>query len=210
MGKGVAFLQLDTRLTWPIVVLIIFSLFLPFLEIYHLLFAGEDGVGLLENIQALLLLFFALFSYFYMRPVQLPSGQKKFWLWAVCWWVLLFGRSTSWGRDYFPEVPKIYFRSISVVLILSVLLPLFQSELRGEIATKFRTATISIWGVLLSLAGLIISDGIEHGRYISAIFVHDSLDKDMMEEMFEFPLIFGLFVIAYALMKTDKLLAQAK
>lgn len=197
-------MQVDTRLSLPIVVLIIFILVLPFFEAYHLLFVSEVAVRFLENIQALLLLFFAVFSFFYMRSARLPSGQKIFWLWAVCWWIVLFGRSTSWGRDYFPEVPKVYFRSISIILILSVVLPLFNSKLRAEIVTKFRTAIISVWGLVLAFAGLIISDSIEHSRYISSAFIYDLADKDMMEELFEFPLIFGLFIIAFGLMKNDK------
>ncbi len=198
-------MRVDTRLSLPIVILIFCSLVLPFFEMYHMLFKGENAVVLLEDIQAFLLLFFAVFSYFYMRPVALPKGQKIFWFWAVCWWVVLFGRSTSWGRDYFPEVPKIYFRSISVILILFIVLPLFTSELRAEIATKFRTAILSGWGVVLSFSGLIISDSIEHERYLSAVlFSGNMAGKDTMEELFEFPLIFGLFMIAYGLMKDDK------
>ncbi|MCP0723168.1 hypothetical protein KU617_23195, partial [Salmonella enterica subsp. enterica serovar Montevideo] len=41
-----------------------------------------------------------------------PEGAKQFWLWAVVWWLVLLGRSTSWGRDYFPDEPRILFRMI--------------------------------------------------------------------------------------------------
>lgn len=208
MSHGVSGLVFDTRLTAPVVLLIFLIVVLPFCEAYQLLFFGESFVTFLESIQALLLLFFAVFSFFYMRSAPLPRGQKLFWLWAVCWWLVLFGRSTSWGRDYFPEVPKVYFRAISIVLILSVLLPLFNSTLRTEISSKFRTAIIPIWGVVLAFAGLIISDSIEHHRFISSLFIHDVANTDMMEELFEFPLIFGLFIIAFGLMKNDKKLAQ--
>lgn len=60
-------------------------------------------------------------------------------------------------------------------------------------------------GVVLSFSGLIISDSIEHERYLSAVlFSGNMAGKDTMEELFEFPLIFGLFMIAYGLMKDDK------
>ena len=139
-----------------------------------------------------------------MRPFQLQNGQKQFWLWAACWWLLLFGRSTSWGRDYFPEVPKGFFRAISVVLIGSVLFPLMNGALRREIAHKFKTASISVWGIVLAVSGLIISDSIEHERMISAFFLHDQSHRNFVEEIFEFPLIFGLFIVAYGLMVQDK------
>lgn len=200
----------DTRLTLPIFIILILSFIFPIFEAMNLLSGIEISVRGIENIQALLLLSFAIFSFMFMRPMQLKQGQKQFWLWAVCWWLLLFGRSTSWGRDYFPEVPKVYFRAISVVLIGAVVFPLLTSTLRQEIARKFKTASISVWGIVLAVSGLIISDSIEHGRLISALFLHDMAHKDFVEEMFEFPLILGLFIVAYGVMKQDKLNLDSK
>lgn len=194
----------DTRLSWSIFVILLLCIIFPFLEGYHLLLVGDRAVRLIENSQALMLFFFAVFTYFYMRPLQLKSGQKEFWLWAICWWLVLFGRSTSWGRDYFPDVPKIYFRAISIVLIASILFPLFGLNLRQEISQKFKTVVIPVWGLVLAVAGLIISDAIEHDRAISAIFLHDIANKNFMEELYEYPLILGLFIVAFAVMKKDK------
>lgn len=194
----------DTRLTWPIAFILILSCIFPVIEAFNLLSRVEISVRSIENVQAALLFCFAIFTFTFMRPLQLQNGQKQFWLWAVCWWLLLFGRSTSWGRDYFPEVPKGYFRAISVVLIGAVLFPLLNGELRREIAHKFKTALISVWGVVLAVSGLIISDSIEHERMISAFFLHDQSHRNFVEEIFEFPLIFGLFIVAYGLMTQDK------
>lgn len=194
----------DTRLSWPIILILFLSCILPIAEAFNLLGHVDVSVRSIENIQAILLFAFAIFSYLFMRPLQLQQGQKQFWLWAICWWLLLFGRSTSWGRDYFPDVPKVYFRSISVILIGSVLFPLASRVLRQEIAHKFKTASISAWGLMLAFAGLIISDAIEHNRMISVLFIHDVSHKNFLEEMFEFPLIFGLFIVAYTIMKQDK------
>ena len=198
-------MQVDTRLSWPIFVILILCVIFPFFDGIQFTFLGETEVRLIENMQAFLLLFFAIISYFYMRPFELKQGQKQFWLWAICWWLVLFGRSTSWGRDYFPEVPKIYFRTISVVLIGSVVFTLFQSNLRQEIVHKFKTAAIPIWGLVVAFIGLIISDAIEHNRYIGTLFLTETSNKNLMEELYEFPLILGLFVVAYGLMKADKL-----
>ncbi|MDI4751548.1 hypothetical protein MJL81_28125, partial [Salmonella enterica subsp. enterica serovar Anatum] len=53
---------------------------------------------------------------------------KQFWLWAVVWWVVLLGRSTSWGRDYFPDEPRMLFRTISVILIAASIRPRYQAN----------------------------------------------------------------------------------
>lgn len=195
---------LDTRFTWPIALILILSCIFPIIEALNLLNSVDISVRSIENIQALLLLSFAIFTLIVMRPMHLQAGKKEFWLWAACWWLLLFGRSTSWGRDYFPEVPKVYFRTISIVLIGAVVFPLMNRHLRQEIVHKFKTASISIWGVVLAFSGLIISDSIEHDRMISALFLHNESHKNFVEEVFEFPLILGLFIVAYGLMIQDK------
>ena len=83
---------------------------------------------------------------------------------------MLFGRSTSWGRDYFPEVPKIYFRGISVLVIAPVVFMLFLAPLRQEIAYKFKHVSLPIWALILAFIGLLMSDGIEHNRFYSFYF----------------------------------------
>lgn len=194
----------DTRLTWPIFVIYIFCCIFTFLDAYQLLIVNDGAVRYVENMQAWMLFVSAVFTYFYMNPLKLPRGEKYFWLWAVCWWLVLFGRSTSWGRDYFPEVPKIYFRAISVVLIGSLFFSLFNYHLRDEIARKFKSVRVSIWALLLVILGFVISDSIEHERILGVLFLHNPDNKDFMEEIYEFPLIVGLFMLAYDVMKVDK------
>ena len=194
----------DTRLTWPIVVIVVLCCLFPFFADLEVPLLDGAMVRYVENLQALLLLFGAIFSFFYIRPLQLQGGNKQFWLWAVLWWLLLFGRSTSWGRDYFPEVPKPYFRAISVMLIAPVVFMLFSPYLRKEIAKKLKYFTLPIWALMLAFSGLIISDAIEHERAIDALFLRDIQYKDLMEELYEFPLILGLLFITYHLMKQDK------
>jgi hypothetical protein len=197
-------LLVDTRLTWPLFLIAVSCLIFPLFNHVHFTILGMKDVRIIENIQALLLLLFAFVSYFYIKPLQLHEDKKAFWLWAICWWILLFGRSTSWGRDYFPEVPKMYFRGISIVLIGAVVFPLLSKVLRREIMNKFKTAVLPVWALVLAVVGLIISDAIEHQRFIGMLLLTENGNRDLMEELYEFPLILSLFAISFSLMKADK------
>ena len=197
-------MKFDFQLPVSVLVLMICCLLFPVLQsISFPLFDGMT-VTAVESVQALLLLFFAIFTFFYIRPLEMQDGKKQFWLWAVAWWLLLFGRSISWGRDYFPDVPKMYFRGISIILIGSVVFMLFIKPLRKEIAFKMKHVAIPAWAMLMTLMGLIISDGIEHSRIYGGIFLHYVAYKDLMEELYEFPLIIGLFMMAFNIMQQDK------
>lgn len=196
-------MKFDFQLSVSILVMMICCLIFPFLPSLHLPLLGGMTVTAVESIQALMLFGFAVFSFFYIRPFELSKGQKQFWLWSVAWWIMLFGRSTSWGRDYFPEVPKIYFRGISVLVIAPVVFMLFLAPLRQEIAYKFKHVSLPIWALILAFIGLLMSDGIEHNRFFIHFIFTDFIYKDLMEELYEFPLIIGLFLVAYPLMKQD-------
>ena len=196
-------MKFDFQLPVSILVMMMCCLIFPFLPSLHLPLLGGVTVTAVESIQALMLFGFAVFSFFYIRPFELSKGQKQFWLWSVAWWIMLFGRSTSWGRDYFPEVPKIYFRGISVLVIAPVVFMLFLAPLRQEIAYKFKHVSLPIWALILAFIGLLMSDGIEHNRFFIHFIFTDFIYKDLMEELYEFPLIIGLFLVAYPLMKQD-------
>lgn len=196
-------MKFDFQLPVSILVMMICCLIFPFLPSLHLPLLGGMTVTAVESIQALMLFGFAVFSFFYIRPFELSKGQKQFWLWSVAWWIMLFGRSTSWGRDYFPEVPKIYFRGISVLVIAPVVFMLFLAPLRQEIAYKFKHVSLPIWALILAFIGLLMSDGIEHNRFFIHFIFTDFIYKDLMEELYEFPLIIGLFLVAYPLMEQD-------
>lgn len=198
----------DTRFSWAVVSIAVISCFFPlFPLLIEPLFVGS-AVRSIENLQALLLLGIAIFTLCYMRPWDMPNGQKQFWFWAVCWWLLLFGRSVSWGRDYFPEVPKIYFRGISILLIGSVVFMLFSPHLRQEIKRQWRNLTVPVWALLLAFSGLLISDSIEHLRLMHSLFLTDLHYQSLIEELYEFPLILGLFLTTYPLMQQHMLQRQ--
>ena len=196
-------MKFDVQLPVSILVLMICCLIFPFLPSLHLPLLDGMAVTAVESVQAFMLLGFAVFSFFYIRPFELSQGQKQFWLWSVVWWILLFGRSTSWGRDYFTEVPKIYFRGISILVIAPVVFMLFLAPLRQEIANKFKHAKFSFWALILAITGLVISDAIEHNRFFIHMIFTDLVYKDLLEELYEFPLIIGLFLVAYPLLKQD-------
>lgn len=81
---------------------------------------------------------------------------------------------------------------------------LFSGQLRQEIVNKFKTVKFPTWSFTLALTTFIIADSIEHSRLLFPIFLHDIVYKDFMEEMYEFPIIWGLFEVTYLLMKQDK------
>ncbi|WP_252053562.1 hypothetical protein [Acinetobacter silvestris] len=90
------------------------------------------------------------------------------------------------------------------MFITPVVLMLFSAQLRQEIMNKFKTVKFPIWSFILALTTLIIADSIEHSRFLLPVFLHDIAYKNFMEEMYEFPIIWGLFEVTYLLMKQDK------
>lgn len=159
----------------------------------------------IENGQALWLLFGALFTAWYIRPLSRPEGAKQFWLWAVVWWVVLLGRSTSWGRDYFPDEPRILFRTISVILIAALVLPvLFSAGLRKEIVRRLRDVPLPLWLFAVTACSYLISDTVEHHRWLSPIFLHNARYTDLIEELYEVPFMIGLFMVTVGFMQQDK------
>lgn len=99
-------MKFDTRLTSSALVLALVALVIPFTANWHVPLLNGVVVLWIENGQALWLLFGALFTARYIRPLSRPDGAKQFWLWAVVWWLVLLGRSTSWGATTFLIIPK--------------------------------------------------------------------------------------------------------
>ncbi len=192
-------MQIDFRMTLPVLVMFVLMILLPFFN-----FFSPDFVRWIEHFQAMLLIFFACFTYFYMQPLQLEAGDKYFWLWAVCWWILLFGRSISWGRDYFPDVPRVYYRILSICFIAPILGFFFSADFRTELKRKIQAFVLPFWTFVLVVTSIIIADAIEHERVLSSLFIDGLTYQDLMEELYEFPIIIGLFLLAWSLMKKEK------
>lgn len=197
-------MSVNIKPTNSTILLALLSCLIPFTPEIGLPLLHGYTVRVIENSQAILLLLGAMLTFSYMKPFQLTEGSRKFWLWSVLWWVVLLGRSTSWGRDYFPELPKAIFRSISVVLIASLVLSfLLSSQLRKAIAVRFKTWRIPLWTCLLVVTLFLQADTVEHHRLLSPIFLHDSNYQDLIEELFETPFIFGLLLISLDFMRQD-------
>ncbi|ENX43014.1 hypothetical protein [Acinetobacter sp. NIPH 2100] len=189
-----------------IVALILFSLLLitAFLAIAKGPLLLTWNVHLIEDIQALVLLACVPFTWFYMKPQTLTEQKKWFWMWAIAWWFMFFGRSISWGRDFFPEVPHIYYRVISVFVIAPVVLMLFSSHLRAEIEYKFHQVKFPFWYLLIAILSLFFADSVEHHRFIYTWLFSDAMNQDIVEELYETPFIFALFFMAFYFMKKDR------
>ncbi|HHL2825536.1 TPA: hypothetical protein ACQ431_003800 [Citrobacter murliniae] len=198
-------MKFDTRLTLPSIILGLIVVAIPFTANWNLPLLNGLVVRSIENGQALWLLFGAVFTALYIRPLSRPEGGKQFWLWATMWWLVLLGRSTSWGRDYFPEYPKLVFRAISVVLIAMIILPvLISKRLRQEIARRFREEPLPIWLLVITVCAFLISDTVEHHRLLAPLFLHNAHYGDLIEELYEMPFMVGLFFINFGFMHRDK------
>ncbi|MEX3019611.1 hypothetical protein AB4K05_08440 [Kluyvera sp. STS39-E] len=197
-------MKLDTRVTLPVMALIAVSVLFPFAADWHIPLFNGALVEQVENMQALWLFFGAVFTLWYIRPHSRPEGEKQFWLWAVMWWLVLLGRSTSWGRVYFPEAPHIIFKAVSVILIGGLLLSLLSKPLRKEIARRLRENTLPLGLMAVTVCTFLISDTIEHHRLLAPLFVRDHLYADLMEELYEIPFMVGLFGVTLYFMKADK------
>jgi len=198
-------MKVNTRVSPAPLLLLLFSCFIPFYPDLHLPLYHGVLVTWIEGAQALWLLFGALFTCNFLRKNALPVGARRFWAWSVLWWLVLFGRSISWGRDYFPDGPKLLFRAISVLLIGAlVLYLLFSSTLRKELAWRLRHESLPLWTFVLAVVTFIISDSVEHHRFIATFFLHNAEYQDLIEELYEIPFMVALFCVSYDLMQRQK------
>ncbi|CAB5527441.1 Uncharacterised protein [Citrobacter werkmanii] len=198
-------MKLNTRLTLSAFILGLVLVAIPFTANWHLPLLNGAVVTWIENGQALWLLFGAVFTVCYIRPLSRPAGEKQFWLWAAVWWLVLLGRSTSWGRDYFPEHPKLLFRAISVVLIAMIILPVLLSKhLRQDIARRLCNEPLPLWLLAITVCAFLISDTVEHHRLLAPVFLHNASYGDLIEELYELPFMVGLFLMNLGFMQRDK------
>ena len=198
-------MKLDTRLTLPTLLLGLVTVLIPFTANLNLPLLNGGVVRWIENGQALWLLFGAVFTFCYIRPFSRPDGEKQFWLWAALWWLVLLGRSTSWGRDYFPDHPRLLFRAISVVLIAMIILPVVISvNLRREIVNRLRNELLPLWLFAITSCAFLISDTVEHHRLLAPVFLHNAQYGDLIEELYELPFMVGLFLMSFNFMARDK------
>lgn len=197
-------MKFDTKLTRSTVFLCIVSIIFPFAANWRIPLLDGVVVTYIENGQALWLLFVVLFTLWYIKPLSRPEGEKQFWIWAVLWWLVLLGRSTSWGRVYFPEYPHMLFKVISILLIGCLVLSVVSKPLRKEIYRRLREEPVPLWLMAITVCTFLISDTVEHHRLLVPLFVHDPQYVDLIEELYESPFMIGLFIVTLEFMRRDK------
>lgn len=190
-------------------VLLLPVLFLAMRFVNYPLFDGLL-VSSVEFAQAIWLLSCSLFTLMFMKPWLLNAQKRIFWLWAAQWWFVLFGRSTSWGREIFPDLPHWIFRVLSVLWIAPLILMLFTKNLRAELKEKLNKGTFPVPYFILALICFLISDTVEHKRILNFIFVSNKHYQDITEELYEVPFMLALFQTAWHFMKADKNLLKIK
>ncbi|MGG2099157.1 hypothetical protein ABFY41_16445 [Acinetobacter haemolyticus] len=197
-------MKFDFRFNSVALVLCALLLVILYSALSHVSLLATLNVHLIENLQAILLLICVPFTWFYMRPKTLTEQKKWFWLWAMAWWLMFFGRSISWGRDYFPEVPHLYFRMISIVVIAPVVFMLFSPKLRAEIKYKFQSVKFPFWYLIIAVVSLLFADSVEHHRMIDTWIFNSAISPDIVEELYEFPFLLALFFSAFFFMQKDR------
>ncbi|MFU8927715.1 hypothetical protein [Acinetobacter puyangensis] len=161
-------------------------------------------VRIVEDGQAIFLFAAAIFTWCYVKQNALSASKRSFRIWAMIWWMVLFGRSISWGRDYFPLIPHPYFRMVSIVMIAPLVLMLLSRTLRQEIIHKLKYILFPFWYLLIALLSVCFADSIEHHRFIDHFLLHNVFYQDLVEELYEIPFMLALFMAAYSLMQKDK------
>ncbi|WP_392565861.1 hypothetical protein RHO15_09910 [Utexia brackfieldae] len=168
------------------------------------------STAIAENLQSLGLLLIAVYSYFYARRYPAQSANRIFWYWSVMWWIMLFGRGISWGRDFFPDVPHLYFRIISIILIGLPVLMLFSKSIRQQIKHRFFFEKIPVWHIILAFVFLGLSDIVEHHRSGANLLLYVSEKQDLIEELIEIPCFISLILIVLYMQRNERNINQSK
>lgn len=197
-------MKLDLKITKATIFLLFLVVTTPVFSAFHIPVLSNVLLNAVELFQAIWLVWGALFTVCWIRNNRPDKRTTIFWSWSVLWWLTLAGRSTSWGRVYFPQGPHWLFTLISVLLIGSLILPLFFSEMRQAIAEQWRKTTLPVMPFFIVIIAFLFSDAIEHHRAISGFIMYDAKYQDITEEFFEIPFMTGLFYVAFSLMRNER------
>lgn len=182
---------------------IIFALLALYLGNHYLSSHLDFDVNIIEHTQSIMLMFMAISTYFYAKKQHHNRNKYIFWMWTILWWLMLFGRGISWGRDFFPEVPKIYFRIISILLIAPAIIGTFLPTIRKEIVRRFKTEKIPVWNVILTFVFFGLSDIVEHHRSGVSLLLTSPQYQDLIEELMEIPCILSLMFVVFYLQRNE-------
>ena len=117
---------------------------------------------------------------------------------------MLFGRGISWGRDFFPEVPRFYYKIIAGILIGIPFLTIFLPTIRQEIVRRYKFEKIPVWHIFFAFLFLGIADIAEHHRIGHQFLVLSNERKDLIEELMEIPCLLSLALITFYMQKNEQ------
>lgn len=176
----------NITLIYPLLALILSPIF------YKLLVPIDLSLTIIENSQLIILLFGSVICITF--AIQ-QKEQRLFWLWAALWWILLFGRSINWGRLYFPEYPREYYRIIGILIGSCILIPFLISQFRQPIVTVIQRFGIPYKAIIILALIFIMVDQVEQNRLIFQLITEliPIQHTELLEEIIESFFILGLF-----------------
>lgn len=160
--------------------------------LYVILVTFNHGLWMVESFQVFLLLLGAVISG-YLAHHQ--KDKRIFWLWAMMWWIVLFGRSINWGRLIWPDYSRTMFHMIAAILIAILLLPWVIPKARRVIINVIRQYGVPIQLLMVLIGMFIVIDQVEHLRFpFSYLTTYLDIENiDLLEEIVETFFIAGLF-----------------
>ncbi len=182
----------ESRASWKVLLLYPLSMLILSPILYEILITLDSGLLIVEGFQIFLLLLGAIVSGFLAYQ---QKDKRIFWLWAMMWWIVLFGRSINWGRLIWPDYSRDMFHVIAGILIATLLMPLFVPKTRRAIVKVVRIHVLP-FKIVFVLAGIFIAvDQVEHMRFPFSYFQTylNVQDIDLLEEIVETFFIVGLF-----------------
>ncbi|MCX8650339.1 hypothetical protein J3U21_08105 [Gilliamella sp. B2776] len=117
---------------------------------------------------------------------------------------MLFGRGISWGRDFFPDIPRIYYKIIASIIIAIPLLSIFLPSIRQEIIRRYKFEIIPVWHLFFAFLFLGIADIAEHRRLGYEFLVLEPDRKDLIEELMEIPCLLSLALTTFYMQKNEQ------
>ena len=196
--------KFDTNFYKSSMFIVILSFFLYITGNFWLPLYNKLTVSLIEHLQSLFLLFMCYYTYHYAKSVKNDSNIYKFWIWTIFWWFMLFGRGISWGRDFFPDVPRFYYKIIASIIIAIPLLTIFLPTIRQEIVRRYKYETIPVWHLFFAFLFLGIADVAEHRRLGYEFLVLEPTRKDLIEELMEIPCLLSLALTTFYMQKNEQ------
>lgn len=196
--------KLDFHFYKSSIFIIILGIFFYIVGNYYIPLYNGLAVTLIEHIQSLFLLSMCLYTWHYAKRVTSTPDIHMFWIWTIFWWFMLFGRGISWGRDFFPGVPRFYYKIIATIIIAMPLITLFLPTIRREIARRYKFEKIPFWHIFLAFLFLGIADIAEHYRIGHQFLVIYKERKDLIEELMEVPCLLCLALTTFYMQNNEQ------